>query len=139
MTLSADSKRAQQPPSKEELIEGSPTLKGILGGRAKIEFVSKFLQTKKIGGKEWSGNNYGYKLTLPPQTEGGKERIIDISSWSPLPLNYGPYEDIPKRQVTILTGHGEMPLTGNAEVEDLVLKEISRQVNPPAADKNPEG
>ena len=35
---------------------------------------------------------------------------------------------MPKMQVTISTSEGEMPLTGNAEVEQLVLREISRQV-----------
>ena len=73
--------------SKEELIEGSPTLKAILGGEAKIRYVSDFLQTRNIKGKEWHGRNYGYEIRIPVQSVSDKERILDISTWSPLPLN----------------------------------------------------
>lgn len=130
---SLDNKRAAgQPDSKQELMEGSPTLKAILSGQAPMKFLSKFSQDRTIGGKVWHGENYGYNIDLPHPTKPGKKWLTTLTVWHPdarsMQSKGQRDEELPETQLTILTGHGEMEMTDNKEVRDLILKEISRQM-----------
>lgn len=137
-----DSKRAAgQPMSKEELMEGSPTLKAILSGQAPMKFLSKFLQDRTVGRKVWHGENYGYEIELPHPTKPGEKWLTTLTVWHPdsreMQSKEQRWDEMPQAQLTILTGRGEMEMTENKEVQDLILKEISRQMQQPNADSNP--
>ena len=142
---SPDNKRAAgQPDSKEELMEGSPTLRTILSGQAPIKFLSKFSQDRTIRGQTWHGENYGYNIDLPHPTKPGEKWLTTLTVWHPDSRSMQPkgqsdvWVEMPEIQLTILTGRGEMEMTDNKEVRDLILKEIARQMHQADVDASSE-
>ena len=113
----------------EGVQEGSPIIKNILEGRAKIKFLSESLDTRKIVGRDWTGTAYLYEITVPDPLKPNEQWTKYFTTWSPTSAGREPYVKVPETQLTVLTRNGEMPLTENVETQEKILEQISKQVS----------
>lgn len=105
------------------------TVENILTGKAKISLLTNGTESRTIAGREWLGHSYTYNLTVPHPIKEGENLETTLTVWDALPLSQGRFIERPKTQLTILTGQGETPFSGDQGVVDKVLDEISRQVS----------
>jgi hypothetical protein len=120
----AEQKNSEIWPEKNE----SPTIENILSGKAKIKFLSDNTESREVNGKKWVGHSYAYEITVPRPSKSDEEWTTEIINWLPMKSNEA-FVETPESQLTIVTGHGEIPITANQETKYKIWDEINRQVN----------
>ncbi|KKU67666.1 MAG: hypothetical protein UX89_C0013G0002 [Parcubacteria group bacterium GW2011_GWA2_47_16] len=123
-------------------VERPSTIETILGGGAKIKFLSESMEERDIIGKgKFKGNTYSYELEVPHLTRPGEKWVTELAVWFPAahyPLFDERAERKPEMQIDILTGQGNMTLTKNPETMRKIYEEIRRQTDQ-RLEINPEG
>jgi len=113
---------------KETIDNESLVVKNILSGKFNIEFISQSLDSDEFKDSGHLASRYSYELIVPSPTDSSKDWETRIYIYHPN-KNFEIYEKIPDFRIKILTGQGEMELTPDIKVREMLFKKIAEKIN----------
>ncbi len=111
-----------------KIKEESTVVQNILSGKFIVEFISENLDKDEFKDSNHLANCYNYKLTIPSPNDDSKKWETTISIYHPTKNNVS-FEKVPDFRIKILTGQGEMELTKDIKIREMIFKKIAEQIN----------
>jgi len=91
-------------------------------------FISENLDKDEFKDSDHLANCYKYKLTIPSPNDDSKKWETTISIYHPT-KNNDSFEKVPDFRIKILSGQGEMELTKDIKIREMIFKKIAEQIN----------
>lgn len=114
---------------KEKIDNESSVVKNILSGKFNVEFISESLNSDEFKDSGHLANRYIYELTVPSPTNSQTDWSTRIYVYHPHSNNETFLEKVPDFRIKLLTGQGEMELTPDIKIKEMVFKKIAEQIN----------
>jgi len=112
---------------KEKIDNESSVVKNILAGKFNVEFISESLNSDEFKDSGHLANRYAYELTVPSPTNNQEDWNTKIYIYHPNRKN-DRFERVPDFSIKILTGQGEMELTPDIKIKEIIFKKIAEQI-----------